>query len=74
MIEMLTVSLVSSLMGYTMVIAAFIVICPQIVTVVKEQRVDGLTLPSLIFDLIGNRHMPSNVSIWTESLDTWSHR
>ena len=61
MMEMLTVSLVSTLMGYTMVIAAFIVICPQIVTVFREQRVDGLTLPSLIFDLIGNRHMPSNV-------------
>ena len=51
MMELLSVS--SSVLGYLMVVAAFLIICPQIVTVIREQRVDGLSLPSLIFDLIG---------------------
>ena len=45
-------SLISTCLGYVMVLAAFLVIIPQIVRVLREQRVDGLSLISQVFDLL----------------------
>ena len=45
-------SLLSSLAGYCIVIGAFLISVPQIYNVISNKRVDGLSLPSLLFDLL----------------------
>ena len=46
------ISLLSSLAGYCIVVGAFLISVPQIYNVVSNKRVDGLSLPSLLFDLL----------------------
>ena len=46
------VSMVSTCLGYVMVVAAFLVIIPQICRVLREKRVDGLSLTSQVFDFL----------------------
>ena len=43
---------ISGLLGYLMVLASFIMVLPQIYTILVQRRVDGLNLTSLIFDLV----------------------
>ena len=57
------ISLVSTCLGYVMVIAAYLVIIPQIYRVLKEQRVDGLSLTSQVFDLLAG--MMGFTMAWT---------
>ena len=46
------ISTFSSMLGYTMVAASFVMILPQIYNILIERRVDGMNLTSLTFDLI----------------------
>jgi len=46
------ISTLSSMLGYTMVAASFVMVLPQIYNIVMERRVDGMSLTSLLFDLI----------------------
>ena len=46
------ISLVSTCLGYIMVLASFLIIFPQIWRVSREGRVDGLSLTSQVFDLL----------------------
>lgn len=51
-LSMTDLSMVSTCLGYIMVVAAFLVIIPQICRVLREKRVDGLSLTSQVFDLL----------------------
>ena len=47
------ISLLSTFLGYCIVLGSFLTLLPQILKIHKERRVDGLILSSLLIELVG---------------------